>query len=86
MEGTNNPPYPEQKQPGPSPGDVRRPRLLWAIPTLLLTSDVVLHATPTVFVHIAKHGMQEHKMDPAPDYGLGHYKGSGKLKGKVRTV
>jgi hypothetical protein len=49
VQGTNNPPYPEQKQPGSSPGD-------------------------------------EHKMDPKPDYGLDHYVGSGKLKGKVALV
>lgn len=31
------------------------------------------------------HAMQEHEMKPEPDYGLESYKGSGKLKNKVRN-
>lgn len=28
----------------------------------------------------------EHKMDPAPDYGLDSYKGSGKLQDKIAVI
>lgn len=29
--------------------------------------------------------IQEHKLDPKPDFGYESYKGTGKLKGKVQT-
>lgn len=30
--------------------------------------------------------LQEERMDPKPDYGYDTYKGSGKMKGKVRLL
>ena len=30
--------------------------------------------------------LQEQRMDPEPDYGYDSYKGTGKLKGKVRVA